>query len=127
MAEPAPRTISRPPALGAWVVVPVLVAALLMTGCAGPHKGPRTLAAIGATLAIGGSGAWVVGERNDQAGLTTAGFLTVGAGIVALVAAGGWMALRVACRADPDCPDEQQCNEIPAPPGGIPYKQCMPR
>ena len=27
----------------------------------------------------------------------------------------------------PDCPDEEQCREVPAPPGGIPYKQCIPR
>lgn len=127
MAEPAPRTISHLSRSRESVVVAVLAAALLMTGCSGPHKRPRTLAAIGAVLAVGGSGTWVAGERYDRVGLTTAGFLTVGAGIAALVAAGGWMALRVACNADPDCPDEQQCNEIPAPPGGIPYKQCMPR
>ncbi|HET6282678.1 MAG TPA: hypothetical protein VFH73_17065 [Polyangia bacterium] len=95
--------------------------------CAGSHKGPRTLAAIGATLAVGGSATWVAGERFEQRGLTNAGFVAVVGGIAAVVAAGGWMALVVACRADPDCPDEQQCNEIPAPPGGIPYKQCMPR
>jgi hypothetical protein len=119
MAERRRRTVSRPLLIG------VLVA--FAAGCAGSHKGPRTLAAIGATLAVGGSGAWVAGERFDQRGLTTAGFVAVVGGIAAVVAAGGWMAVVVACRADPDCPDEQQCNEIPAPPGGIPYKQCMPR
>jgi len=59
--------------------------------------------------------------------LVTAGFVTVAAGLVAIVAAGGWIALAVSCDADPDCDEEEQCREIPAPPGGVPYKQCMPR
>ncbi len=32
-----------------------------------------------------------------------------------------------ACDVDPDCDEDEQCREIPAPPGGVPYKQCMTR
>ena len=51
----------------------------------------------------------------------------VAVGIAAMVAAGGWIAAQVSCQADPDCEGSEECREIPAPPGGIPYKQCMPR
>ena len=53
--------------------------------------------------------------------------MTVVVGVAAIVAAGGWMAVQVACNVDPDCDEEEQCREIPAPPGGVPYKQCMAR
>jgi len=49
------------------------------------------------------------------------------AGLAAIVVAGGWIAASVACEVDPDCADEEQCRAVPAPPGGIPYKQCIPR
>jgi hypothetical protein len=55
------------------------------------------------------------------------GFVGVAAGLVAIVVAGGWMAAKVACNVDPDCDENELCREIPAPPGGIPYKQCMAR
>ena len=48
-------------------------------------------------------------------------------GLAATVIAGGWMAVDVACNVDPDCDEEEQCREIPAPPGGVPYRQCMAR
>jgi hypothetical protein len=51
----------------------------------------------------------------------------VAAGVALAIAAGGWMAGAVGCDADPDCDDAEQCREVPAPPGGIPYKQCVPR
>jgi hypothetical protein len=77
---------------------------------------------------------WATGEAlqggsHDSSArpLINAGFVTVVVGLVAVVAAGGWMAAAVACEADPDCPEEEQCREVPAPPGGIPYKQCIPR
>ena len=103
-------------------------------GCRGLYSGPRTVASIGALAIVAGSGAWAGGEALDggnQDGaarpLVTAGFVTVLAGLAAIVVAGGWIAASVACEADPDCPDEDQCREVPAPPGGIPYKQCIPR
>ncbi|HEY2903460.1 MAG TPA: hypothetical protein VGL59_22940 [Polyangia bacterium] len=105
----------------------VLAAALVSVGCAGRHRGPRTLATIGGAIALGGGVAWVVGERNDDRTSLSVGVVSVAVGIAAVVAAGGWMASAVACQADPDCPDDEQCKEIPAPPGGIPYKHCMPR
>ncbi|HVR61877.1 MAG TPA: hypothetical protein VMU50_08255 [Polyangia bacterium] len=108
-------------------MIAVLVLVLAGGGCAGRHRGPRTLATFGGVIALGGSTAWVIGERNDNRSVLTAGVAAVAAGIAAMVAAGGWMAAAVACNADPDCPDDEQCKEIPAPPGGIPYKQCMVR
>jgi hypothetical protein len=100
---------------------------LLIAGCAGRYGGPRSLAGLGAVLVAGGGTTWVAGEQYDRRGLTDAGFTLVVAGIAAVIAAGGWMAGAVACDADPDCDDADQCREVPAPPGGIPYKQCVPR
>ena len=82
----------------------------------------------GAVAAIAGSGIWVAGEQRSTPGVVpTVGLAGVAAGVVAMVAAGGWIAAEVACTADPDCEDTEECREIPAPPGGVPYKQCMPR
>jgi hypothetical protein len=92
------------------------------------------LASVGAVAVAGGSGMWAAGEDlqggshdSSSRGLVNAGFVTVLVGLAAIVAAGGWMAAAVACEADPDCPEDEQCREVPAPPGGIPYKQCIPR
>jgi len=82
---------------------------------------------LGTTLVAGGGATWVVGERTDANGMTNLGFALVVAGLAAAIAAGGWMASAVSCDADPDCDDSEQCREVPAPPGGIPYKQCVPR
>jgi hypothetical protein len=108
-------------------VITIALAALLAAGCAGRYGGPRSLATLGGALIAGGGAAWVVGEHNDARGTTNAGFTMVVVGIAAVIAAGGWMARSVACDADPDCDDVEQCREVPAPPGGIPYKQCVPR
>ena len=98
-------------------------------GCASSHlRGPRTLATVGLAMALGGSGLWVVGARQSDLGHVPAiGLGVVAAGIATIIAAGGWIAAKVACQADPDCEESEECREIPAPPGGIPYKQCMPR
>jgi hypothetical protein len=115
------------------MVVPLVAMTILGGACAGRYSGPRTLAGIGSLAVVAGGATWAAGEgmdRNGQTGtssLVAAGFATVAAGLAAIVASGGWMAVSVACTADPDCPEEEQCREIPAPPGGIPYKQCMPR
>ena len=128
MEDRASRTVSRS--------LPRIAVALAFfaAGCAGLYKGPRLLAGAGAVAVAGGSGLWATGEgfeggRNDSASqpLVNAGFVTVVVGLAAIVAAGGWMAASVACETDPDCPEEEQCREVPAPPGGIPYKQCIPR
>ena len=112
----------------------VAAIALFTAGCTGLHSGPRLLASAGAVAVAGGSGLWAGGEQfqggtHDAASrpMIDAGFVTVVVGLAAIVAAGGWMAAAVACEADPDCPEEEQCREVPAPPGGIPYKQCIPR
>jgi hypothetical protein len=82
---------------------------------------------------VAGSASWAAGESMDgvgagsSRGVVNAGLVSVAVGLVAIVAAGGWMAGSVSCRADPDCDEDEQCREIPAPPGGIPYKQCMSR
>ena len=92
------------------------------------------LASAGAVAIAGGTGMWATGEGLQGGSHTSvaqpmmnAGFVTLVVGLAAIVAAGGWMAASVACEADPDCPEEEQCREVPAPPGGIPYKQCIPR
>src|ERR1700722_13980914 len=88
--------------------------ALMTTGCLGRHAGPRTLAALG-TLAVGaGSVTWATGE-DLQGGahaapshpLVVGGCISVAVGLAAIVAAGGWMAVSVACEVDPDCPEEE--------------------
>ena len=52
--------------------------------------------------------------------LVDVGFAAVAVGLAAVVAAGGWMAAAVACDADPDCPEEETCREVPAPPAASP-------
>jgi len=110
------------------------VLTLVAAGCSGLYRGPRMLASAGAVAIAGGSGMWAAGEglqggshTDVSQPLMNAGFVTLVVGLAAIVAAGGWMAASVACEADPDCPEEEQCREVPAPPGGIPYKQCIPR
>jgi hypothetical protein len=103
------------------------VAGLLAGGCARPYAGPKTLAAIGAGLLAGGGTTWVVGERQDRSSVATTGMLTTLAGAALVVAAGGWLAAGVACTEDPDCPRTEECREIPTRPGGVPYRQCMPK
>jgi hypothetical protein len=104
------------------------------TGCIGRHAGPRTLAALGALAVGAGSASWATGEgleggrhASSSQAFVGGGFVSVAVGLAAIVAAGGWMAVSVACDADPDCPEEETCREVPAPPGGVPYKQCVPR
>jgi len=112
----------------------VAAAALLAASCSGLYAGPRTLAGAGAFAIAGGSGLWATGEalQGDSKPAATDAMVNIGftgviIGLAAIVIAGGWMAASVACEADPDCPDAEQCREVPAPPGGIPYKQCIPR
>ena len=128
MKDRAPRTVSRS-LLGIVVAL-----AFVTAGCAGLYKGPRLLAGAGAVVIAGGSGLWAGGEALEDGShhsasqpLVNVGFVAVVVGLAAIVAAGGWMAASVVCDADPDCPEAEQCREVPAPPGGIPYKQCIPR
>jgi hypothetical protein len=44
-----------------------------------------------------------------------------------VIGAAGWLAGSVACEEDPDCPRGEECKDIPALPGRVPYKQCMRR
>jgi hypothetical protein len=123
LAEPEE---SRAEAIRGTVII-ITCLCLLGAGCAGRYRGPRSLAVLGTTLVAGGGGAWVVGERSQSNGPTNLGFALVVAGLATVIAAGGWMAAAVSCDADPDCDDSETCREVPAPPGGIPYKQCVPR
>jgi hypothetical protein len=104
----------------------ILVIAL-MSGCARPYAGPKTLAAIGTTLMVGGGTAWALGERTDHSSWVGPGFVTTAIGAAVVIAAGGWLVTSIGCRADPDCPEGEECKEVPAPPGGIPYRQCVRR
>jgi len=111
----------------------VLALAAVLAGCVGRHAGARTLASLGAIAVAAGGASWAAGERIEDAHpsasttLTRGGFISAAIGLAAVVAAGGWMAAAVACNADPDCPEDETCREVPAPPGGVPYKQCVPR
>ncbi len=111
------------------VVAAVAVAAMVNGACAGRHAGPRTLAGVGAVLAGGGGVTWAVEERGgrSESALLTAGFAAVAVGVAALITSGGLMAAAIACTADPDCDETEQCREIPAIQGAVPYKQCIPR
>jgi len=100
---------------------------LAATGCGGRYGAPRALAASGAGLVAGGAGLWVGGERQDRDALTNAGLATVVVGVAAVIVAGGWMAVRASCRTDADCQESEACREVPAPPGGVPYSQCVAR
>jgi len=107
------------------LIVTVLLCSTV--GCARPYAGPKTLAAIGTGLLAGGAVTWVAGERGHHENMATAGLITSLAGTALVIAAGGWLAVGVACQEDPDCPRNEECREIPAAPGGYPYRQCMPR
>ena len=103
------------------------IAGLLGAACARPYAGPKTLAAFGAGLLVAGGTTWVVGDRENHDKVAAAGMVTTAIGAVAVFAAGGWLAIGVACMEDTDCPSTEECREILAPPGGVPYHQCMPR
>ncbi len=110
------------------LVVPALAICLAAgQGCARPYSGPKTLAAIGAGLLLAGSAVWIAAEHGDRRALLVPGFVTTGVGAGAVIAAGGWLAASIACNADPDCPSGEACKELPAPPGGVPYRQCTRR
>jgi hypothetical protein len=100
---------------------------VLITGCAHPYAGPKTLAAIGSALLVGGGTTWALGERANHPSWVAPGFVTTAIGAAAIIAAGGWLVTSIGCRADPDCPEGEECKEVPAPPGGIPYRQCVRR
>ena len=108
-------------------ILGLLGTGLLGAGCARPYAGPKTLAALGAGLLAAGGTTWVVGDKENHGRVAAAGMATTALGAIAVFAAGGWLAIGVACTEDPDCPRTEECREIPAPPGGYPYRQCMPR
>ena len=96
-------------------------------GCSGPYRGSKALGAIAVGVLATSATLWVVGERTDRDGLTRVGAAGSAAGAAVAVAAGGWLAASAACNVDPDCPEDELCREIPAPPGREPYRQCTPR
>jgi hypothetical protein len=100
---------------------------VLAGGCARGYTGPKTLAAIGAALLVGGGTTWVEGARRDQDRTANVGIITTAVGAAAVIGAAGWYAASTACEEDPDCPRGEECKEIPALPGRVPYKQCMRR
>jgi drug/metabolite transporter (DMT)-like permease len=112
----------------AWrAAIALALVGCLAVGCARPYPGPKTLAAIGAVLLVGGGTTWIVGERRDQNGTANFGLVTTVIGVGAVIGAAGWLAASVSCEEDPDCPRGEECKDIPALPGRVPYKQCMRR
>lgn len=97
------------------------------SACAGPYRAPRTLAAISVGVLATSAAIWVAGERADQRLLTRVGAGGTALGAAAALTAGTWLAGSVGCQVDPDCPDDEACREIPAPPGREPYRQCSPK
>ena len=123
-----PRPPSRLPLLQPWsLLLTLALGAGMAGGCARPYKGPKTVAGIGASLLAGSAAIWVVGERTDSRTLTQVGAASAAAGAGVALGAGGWLAAAASCNSDPDCPDDEVCREIPAPPGREPYRQCTPR
>jgi hypothetical protein len=114
-----------PPRVAAAALLALTAA--LAAGCARPYKGPKALAGIGAGLLASSAALWAIGERRDRQTLTTVGAAGSAAGAAVAFGAGGWLAYAAACKADPDCPEDEVCREIPAPPGREPYRQCTPR
>jgi hypothetical protein len=91
------------------------------------------LASVGAVAVAGGSGLWATGESlsggsHDSAShpMINAGFVTRRRRAGGDRRRGGWMASSVVCEADPDCPEEEQCREVPAPPGRNPLQAVHP-
>ena len=112
----------------AWrAAIALALVGCLAAGCARTYAGPKALAAISAVLLVGGGTTWVVGERRNQNGTANLGLVTMAIGVGAAIGAAGWLAASVACEEDPDCPRGEECKEIPALPGRVPYKQCMRR
>jgi hypothetical protein len=104
-----------------------LIVVLGSASCAHPYAGPKTMAAIGSTLLVGGGSTWSVAERTNHGAVIPPAFVSTVIGTAVIIGAGGWLAASVGCRADPDCPEGEECKEVPAPPGGIPYRQCVKR
>jgi hypothetical protein len=101
---------------------------LISAGCERPFRGPKTLASIGVGVLAASAALWVAGEQLDHhPGLAKAGAIGAGAGALAEIAAGTWLAETVGCRVDPDCPEAESCREIPAAPGREPFRQCLPK
>jgi hypothetical protein len=104
-----------------------LAGAVALGGCARPYAGAKTLAAIGLGLMAGGSASWIAGQRTGHGELITPGVVTAAVGAGLMIGAGGWLTATIHCQTDPDCPEGESCREVPAPPGGIPYRQCVRR
>jgi hypothetical protein len=107
----------------------LLAAALTLAaaGCERPYPAPKTLASIGVGVLAASAALWVAGDRSQNLTLSRMGAAGVAAGAGAAVTSGAWLAGAAACRVDPDCPDDEACREIPAPPGREPFRQCSPR
>jgi len=110
----------------AWrAAIALALIGCLAAGCARPYAGPKALAAFSAVLLVGGGTTWVVGERQNDGRTATLGLITTAIGVGAAIGAAGWLAASVACEEDPDCPRGEECKDVPALPGRVPYKQCM--
>jgi hypothetical protein len=105
----------------------VVLTIVCTAGCARPYRGAKTLGALGVSVLATSAALWVAGERGDREQLTRAGAIGSATGTALVVGAGAWLAASATCNVDPDCPEDEVCREIPAPPGREPYRQCSPR
>jgi hypothetical protein len=108
-------------------LVVTLLCLALAVGCARPYRGSKTLGALGVGLLVSSAAVWVAGERRNHEALTQVGAVGAATGAALVVGAGAWLAASASCNVDPDCPQDEVCREIPAPPGREPYRQCSPR
>ena len=82
---------------------------------------------VGALLAGVGGATWAIADRGGHERASDLGMVTTALGVATLLVGGVALAAAIGCRADADCAANEECREIPAPPGGEPYAQCMVR
>ena len=102
-----------------------LIVCIGQTGCTQPYLKQKRLAGLGILTSVPGAVVWAAGDRYNNSRVATVGAMGLALGLTASAVAASWLAASAECDADPDCPDNETCKEIPAAAGNIPYKLCM--